>query len=85
MMQRRRLEMVLMQETRWNGDRVRRLVGGYNLLHAGADGRSNGMGIIVSEEMSKQVVRVERWEGRIVMACVVIQRQMVCVILVYGP
>ena len=33
------------------------------MLHTGGDGRSNCMGIIVSEEISKQVVRVERWEG----------------------
>ena len=30
----------------------------------GGDGRSNGVGIIASEEISKQVIRVERWEGR---------------------
>ena len=56
------------QETKWKGERVRRVVVGYKLLHVGGDGRSNGIGIIVSEEISKQVVRVERWEGQIVMA-----------------
>ena len=88
MMQRRSLEVVCVcvQETRWKGDRVRRLVGGYKLLHVGGDGRSNGVEIILSEEISKQVVRVERWEGWIVRAWVVmIQRQMVCVMSVYGP
>ena len=55
--------MLCVQETKWKGDSVRRLGGGYKLLHTGGDGRSNGVGIIVSEEISKQVVRVERWEG----------------------
>ena len=54
-------------------------------MHASGDGRRKGVGIIVSGEISKQVVRVERWEGRIVIAWVVVQRQVVCVMLVYGP
>ena len=29
------------------GDRARRMVGGYKLLHASGDGRSNGVGLIV--------------------------------------
>ena len=59
------------QETRWKGDRTRRLVGWYKLLHAGGVGRSNGVGVIVLEEISKDVVRVERW---VVMAWLVIQK-----------
>ena len=52
--------MLCIQETKWKGDRAMRLVGGYKLLHVGGDGRSNGMGIIVSGDISKQVVRLER-------------------------
>ena len=35
------------------------------MLHTGGDGRSNGVGIIVNVEISKEVVglRVERWRG----------------------
>ena len=36
------------------------------MLHAGRDGRSNAVGIIVNMEISKEVVRVERWQGRII-------------------
>ena len=36
------------------------------MLHAGGDGRSNCVGIIVNVEISKEVVRVERWQGRII-------------------
>jgi len=66
-------------------DRVRRLVGGYKLLHAGLDGRRTGVRVIVLKEISKSVVRVERWDGWIVMAWVVIQRQTVCAMPEYGP
>ena len=33
------------------------------MLHAGGDGRSNGFGIIGNVEISKEVVRVEIWQG----------------------
>ena len=52
--------------------------------HTGGDGRSNGVGIIVKVEISKEVVRVERWQGRIIAVWMMIRQQMVCVICVYG-
>ena len=39
---------------------------GYKMLHAGGVGRSNGVGLIVNVEISKEVVRMERWQGRII-------------------
>ena len=83
MMERRRLEVMCVQETKWRGDSARMMVGGRQLLHAGCDGRSSGVGIVISEEISKEVVRVERWKGRIIMA--VIRKQLMCVMSVYGP
>ena len=58
---------------------------GYKMLHAGGDGRSNVVGIIVNVEISKEVVRVERWQGRIIAVWMMIRQQIVCVICVYGP
>ena len=43
MMERRRLEVSCIQQTKWNGDRARTMIGGCKLLHEG-DGRSNGVG-----------------------------------------
>ena len=55
------------------------------MLHAGGDGRSNGVGIVVNVEISKEVARVERWQGRTIAVWVMVRQQMVCVIYVYGP
>ena len=60
--------MLCIQETKWKGDRERALAGGYKMLHAGGDGKTNGVGIIVSAKISKDVVGVERWQGRIIVA-----------------
>ena len=79
LMERRRLEVLCVQETKWRGDRARVMVGGRKLLHARGGGRSSGVGIVISEEISKEVVRVERWKGRIIVAWVMIRKQLVCV------
>ena len=53
MMQRRRLEVLCVQETKkWKGDRARQMAGGYKMMHAGGGGRSNIVGVIESEEIS---------------------------------
>ena len=82
MMKIRKMEVLCVQETKWKGDRAREMV---KMLHAGGDGRSNGVGIIVNVEISKEVVRVERWQGRIIAVWMMIRQQIVCVICVYGP
>ena len=56
---------------------------GYKMLHAGGDGMSNGIGIIVNVEISKDVIRVERWQGRIIAVWMMIRQHNVCVICVY--
>ena len=85
MMHRRRMEVLYVQETKWKGYRARQMAGGYKMMHAGGDGRSNGVGVIVSEEISREVVRVERWNGRAIEVWTIVQKQLMCVISVYGP
>ena len=41
--------------------------------------RGNGVGIIVNVEISKEVVRVERWQDRIIAVRMMIRQQMGCV------
>ena len=61
------------------------MAGGYKMMHAGGDGRSNGVGVIVSEEISREVERVERLNGRAIAVWMIVQKQLMCVISVYGP
>ena len=35
----------------------------FKMLHAGGDGKTNGVGVIMSEEYTKKVIRVERREA----------------------
>ena len=59
------------------------MAGGNKMMHAGGDGRSNG--VSVSEEISREVVRVERWNGRAIAVWMIVQKRLMCVISVYGP
>ena len=78
------LEVVeMMKRRKMEVDRARKMAEGYKMLHAGGDGRSNGVGIIVNVEISKEMVRVERWQGRIIAVWMMMRQQMVCVICVY--
>ena len=54
-------------------------------LHNFHDIASSGVGIVISEEISKEFVRVEMWKGRIIVAWARIRKQLVCVMSVYGP
>ena len=62
LMKRRQLLVLGVQETKWKGDRALDLGEGFKMLHAGGDGKINGAGVIMNEE----VIRVERWGGRII-------------------
>ena len=46
---------------------------------------NSDFGITVNVEISKEVVRVERWQGMIIAVWMMIREQMVCVFCVYGP
>ena len=73
--------MLCVQEIKLKGA----LAGGHKMLHAGGDGKSNGVGIIVPEGISKDVARVGRWQGKIVVAWMMEKRHLVCIIYVNGP
>ena len=85
MMKRRKMEVLCVQDTKWKGYIARKISEGYTMLHAGRDGRSNGVGITVNVEISKEVLRVEIWQGRIIAVWMMIRQHMVCVICVNGP
>ena len=54
----------------------RKMAEGYNMLYAGGDGirGPNCVGIIMNVEISKEVVRVERWHGRVIAVWMMIRQ-----------
>ena len=85
MMIRRRLEVLSVQETKWKGDRARVLSANFKIIHAGGDGISNGVGVIVNEDIAKNIIRVERWNGRIILVWLMAHKQIFCIASAYAP
>ena len=85
LMKRRQLLVMEVQETKWKGDRAVDLGEGFKMLHARGDGKTNGVRVIMNEEYSKEVIRVERWGGRIIAVWILVGDQMMCILSVYAP
>ena len=49
MMERRNVDILCLQETKWKKSKARNIGGGCKIFYNGADGRKNGIGIVVRE------------------------------------
>ena len=51
MMERRNEDILCLQETKWKGSKARNIGGGCKIFYYGADGRKNGIGIVLREKL----------------------------------
>ena len=65
MMERRNVDILCLQETRWKGSKARNIGGGCKIFYNGADGRKNGIGIVLREELVESVLEVKRVSDRL--------------------
>ena len=84
-MQRRKVDILCVQETRWKGNSMRNLGNGYRVFHAGESTQRNGVGIILSEMWVDKVVSVKRVSDRLINIKVVIDRGVWNIMLAYAP
>ena len=66
MMERRKLDILCLQEAKWKGSKARKLGGGCKLYYHGVDGRRNGVGIIMNAKLTEKVVTVERVSDQVI-------------------
>ena len=64
-MERRIVDILCLQETKWKGSKARDIGGGCKIFYNGADGRKNGIGIVVREELVESVLEVKRVSDRL--------------------
>ena len=63
LMKRRDCKILCVQETKWKSDRARMLGDGYKLIHAGGDGKSDGVGVILESGVVASVPNREvEWQ-----------------------
>ncbi|KAE8291504.1 hypothetical protein D5F01_LYC11112 [Larimichthys crocea] len=65
MMQRRKVDILCVQETRWKDSKARSLGAGFKLFYHGADRKRNGVGVILKEEFVRSVLEVKRVSDRV--------------------
>uniref|UniRef100_A0A3B3I9A4 ribonuclease H n=1 Tax=Oryzias latipes TaxID=8090 RepID=A0A3B3I9A4_ORYLA len=85
MMERRKVDVLCVQETRWKGSKARSIGGGYKLFYHGVDRKRNGVGVILKGEFVNSVLEVKRVSDRMMSLKLEIEGVMVNVVSGYAP
>ncbi|KAK3541298.1 hypothetical protein QTP86_020964, partial [Hemibagrus guttatus] len=59
MMERRKVDILCVQETRWKGSKARSIGAGFKLFYYGVDSKRNGVGVVLKEEFVRNVLEVK--------------------------
>ncbi|XP_065675628.1 uncharacterized protein LOC136091844 [Hydra vulgaris] len=84
-MEKRKLDILCVQDTRCKGSKARSIGGGFKLFYHGVDRKRNGVGVILKEEFSKSVVEVKRVSDRVICVKLEIDGVVMNVISAYAP
>ena len=85
LMERRGVDILCVQETRWKGERARCIGGGYKMWYCGSGNKKNGVGIILKKEHVDRVVELWRVSERIICLKMELDGVMLNVISAYAP
>ncbi|KAG2465922.1 CFDP2 protein, partial [Polypterus senegalus] len=85
MMERRKVDILCVQETKWKGSKARWIGGGFRFFYHGVDGRKNGVGVILKKQYVKSFLEVKRVSGRVMIMKLENGGVMMNVVSAYGP
>ena len=85
MMDRRKVDVLCVQETKWKGSKARSIGGGCKIFYHGVDSKRNGIGVIVREEYIKKVLEVKRGSDRLISVKIEIEGMIINVVSAYAP
>ncbi|KAK3548436.1 hypothetical protein QTP70_013068, partial [Hemibagrus guttatus] len=85
MMERRKVDILCVQETRWKGSKARSIGAGFKLFYYGVDSKRNGVGVVLKEEFVRNVLEVKRVSDRVMSLKLEIERVMLNVVSGYAP
>ncbi|KAK3571138.1 hypothetical protein QTP86_003097 [Hemibagrus guttatus] len=57
-MERKKVDILCVQETRWKGSKARSIGAGFKLFYYGVDSKRNGVGVVLKEEFVRNVLEV---------------------------
>ena len=85
LMERRRIDIMCIQETKWKGSKAKYLGDGYKLFYHGEDNRRNGVGIVVKHTYVESVLEVKRVSDRLMCIKFDVEGEMLNIVSAYGP
>ena len=85
LMERRGVDILCVQETRWTGEKARCIGGGYKMWYYGSENKNNGVGIILKKEHVDKVVKLWRVTDRIICLKMELDGVILNVISAYAP
>ena len=85
MMKRRNEDILCLQETKWKGSKARDIGGRCKLFYNGADGRKNGIGIVVREELVESDLEVKRVSDRLIAIKMEVKGSILNIVNAYAP
>ena len=84
-LKRRRINVACLQETRWKGTKAREIGEGYKFFYCGSDGKKNGVGIVLDNNLKESVMDVKRINDRLIVVKVMLENVVMNVISTYAP
>ncbi|KAK3544791.1 hypothetical protein QTP86_027552 [Hemibagrus guttatus] len=84
-MERRKVDILCVQETRWKGSKARSIGAGFKLFYYGVDSERNGVGVVLKEEFVRNVLEVKRVSDRVMSLKLEIEGVMLNVVSGYAP
>ncbi|KAK3560243.1 hypothetical protein QTP86_004004 [Hemibagrus guttatus] len=84
-MERRKVDILCVQETRWKGSKARSIGAGFKLFYYGVDSERNGVGVVLKEEFVRNVLEVKRVSDRVMSLKLEFEGVMLNVVSGYAP
>ena len=84
-MERRNVDILCLQEIKWKGSKARTIGGGCKIFYNGADGRKNGIGIVVRKELAESVLEVKRVLDRLMAMKLEVNGSILNIVSAYAP
>ena len=85
LMERRGVDVLCVQETRWKGAKAKCLGGGYKLWYCGSETKRNGVGIVLKKDHVDRVMELWRVSDRIICLKMEIDGAILNIISAYAP
>ena len=85
LMERRNEDILCLKETKWKGSKARNIAGGCKLFYNGANGRRNGIKIVVRENLAKSVLEIKKVSDRLLVIKLEVKRSILNIVSAYAP